>query len=56
MARFVINDGYSSSQEVEADYFATVGDFVDFEVHNVGTVFRIKASNVETITRQEKKQ
>ena len=54
MNKYLVNDGYSSSREVEADSYATVGDFIDFTVWNAAeqvteTVLRIRAKAVETI-------
>jgi len=50
MAKFRVNSGFSSERVVEAEYFQTVGQFVDF-VDRDGTVFRIQASDVATIER-----
>lgn len=53
MATFIINKGYSSApwdgHEVEADYFETRGDFIDFDKEGSGTVYRVSAKYVHTI-------
>lgn len=53
MAKYLINKGSGSSQEVEADQFMTVGDFVDFSTFDnqgdMTTVFRIRADHVVTV-------
>lgn len=54
MATYVINEGMPHTQLVEADYFQTVGEFVDFAVVNGGdpdVVFRMKASIVQTVKK-----
>ena len=54
MATYAINEGLPHAQTVEAEYFQTSGDFVDFYVtqgsdHEV--VFRMKAGMVQTVKK-----
>ena len=52
MPQFLINENLSFEREVEASYFETNGDFVDFidsEGRDSTIVFRVKAATVQTI-------
>lgn len=53
MAKYVINEDYGDPIDVEADEFLTSGEFVDFHATGKGVVYRIKATNVQTIKRKE---
>lgn len=50
MAKFEINTRSSYENTVEADSFASEGEFVDFHKGNT-IVFRMKAALIETIKR-----
>ncbi|MGW3365954.1 hypothetical protein ACWDOR_23775 [Streptosporangium canum] len=53
MATYEINEGYAGERTVEADYFRTEGDFVDFYARNghgdQEVVLRVRANWVQKI-------
>jgi hypothetical protein len=56
LKKFMLNEGYQSDERmVEAEWYETVGDFVDFFVKDASAhggrrqIFRIRATEVATV-------